>query len=409
MKIWMKLLTGIAAGILAGLFLPDIWSNIRIIEQVADITISIGRYILFPLVFFSVINGIHSLIQKKKVVGVLSRSILYLVIASAFLAVFGTVSVLLLSPERIPVFIQENTQIALPGFYDTILSIFPRNFFAVFFQNGNMILPVFIAAALIGFNLNFDKVVTRTAVQLFESLSGIFRHINSFIIELMGFFIFPMAWYTTEQLLNTAELDVFRQMLFAITADILILIFIIYPIILYFATGRKNPYKWIYAALAPALAALASGDSLFCLSIQMKNSSANMGSKPEASSISLPLLAVFGKAGTAMITGISFIVILKSYSSLGLNLQGVIWVSAFAFLSSFIVGPFPGTGVFVAVSLLCSIYGRGIEEGYLILKPILPILFSVSVLLDTLTNSIISMIVSQNAGLFEEIPASEFK
>ncbi|MDC7226215.1 MAG: cation:dicarboxylase symporter family transporter [Spirochaetales bacterium] len=409
MKIWLKLLIGTIAGILAAFFLPDAWSNILIIEQLSTVAINIGRYILFPLVFFSVVTGIHTLIQKKKAGGILGRSVLYMVIISALLSVFGTVSVLLLSPERIPVFIQESSHIDLPGFYETIQTIFPKNFFSVIFQDGNQILPLFMMAVLIGFNMNFDKVITRPSVQLFESLAGVFRHINSFIIELMGFFMFPMAWFITEQIISTAEIEVFRQMLFAILADIMILVFIIYPIILYFVTGRRNPYKWIYAALAPTLAALASGDSLFSLSLQMKNSSANMGSKPEASSVSLPLLAVFGKAGTAMITGISFIVILKSYSSLGLNLSGVIWVSTFAFLSSFIVGPFPGTGVFVSVSLLCSIYGRGIEEGYLILKPVLPILFSASVMMDSLTTSLISMVVSRNTELHEEIPFGKFK
>jgi Na+/H+-dicarboxylate symporter len=409
MKIWLKLLLGIAAGILAALFFPDKLSNILVIEQLSTVAINIGRYIIFPLVFFSVATGIHTLIQKKRVFGVLSRTVLYMIIASALLSVFGTVSVLLLSPERIPVFIQESSRMNLPGFYETILSIFPRNFFEAIFQNGNHILPVFVMAVLIGFNMNFDKVITRAAIQLFESLTGIFRHINSFIIELSGFLMVPMAWYITEQILNTAETSLFKQMLFAIAADILIVIFIIYPIIIYFAAGRKNPYKWIYSALAPALAALASGDSLFSLSLQLKNSPESMGSKKEAGTVSLPLLAVFGKAGTAMITGVAFIVILKSYSSLGLNLSGVIWVSTFAFLSSFIVGPFPGTGVFVAVSLLCSIYGRGIEEGYLILKPVLPILFSVSVMLDTMTNSLISFIVSRNTGLHNDIPTDKFK
>ena len=409
MKIWLKLLIGTVAGILAGIFFPDAWSDIKIIEQLSDIGISIGRYTLFPLVFFSVATGIHSLVGKKKVLGIFSRTVFYMIGASALLAVFGTVSVLLLSPERIPVFIEESSHVVLPGLYETFSSIFPRNFFAVILQDGNQILPLFIMAVLIGFNMNFDKVITRSAVQLFESLTGIFRHINSFVIELMGFFLFPMAWFITVQIIQTSEIELFRQMLLAIAADILILIFIVYPVIIYFACGRRNPYKWIYAALAPSIAAIASGDSLFCLSLQMKNNASNMGSRPESASFSLPLLAVFGKAGTAMITGISFIVILKSYSSLGLNASGVIWVSAFAFLSSFIVGPFPGTGVFVAVSLLCSIYGRGIEEGYLILKPVLPILFSASVLLDTLTNSLISMTASRNAGLFEELPVSKFK
>ncbi len=221
--------------------------------------------------------------------------------------------------------------------------------------------------------------------------------------------MFPMAWYIMVQILGTSEIVLFRQMLVVIAADTLILIFIIYPIILYFLNDRKNPYKWIYAVLAPSLAAVTSGDSLFSLGLQMKNSSENMGSSNEAGSVSLPLLAVFGKAGTAMITGMAFIVILKSYSSLGLNISGVIWVSTFTFLSSFLVGPFPGTGVFVAVSLLCTIYGRGIEEGYLILKPILPILFSVSVLIDTLTNSLIAMIVSKNVKMHEEIPMKKFR
>ena len=409
MKIWLKLLIGITAGVLLAFFFPDAWSNITIIEQISTIAINIGRYTLFPLVFFSVITGVHTLIQKKKVFGLFSRTIIYMVIINALLSIFGTISVLLLSPERIPVFIQESSRVNLPNFYETILSIFPSNFFSVVLQNGNHILPLFIMAVLIGFNMNFDKVITRAATQVFESLTGIFFHINSFIIELMGFFMIPMAWFITEQIINTAEIELFRQMLIAIAADVLIIIFIIYPIIIYFAAGKKNPYKWIYAALAPTLAAVASGNSLFCLGIQMKNSSENMGSKREAGSVSLPILAVFGKAGTAMITGVTFIVILKSYSSLGLNLSGVIWVSTFAFLSSFIVGPFPGSGVFVAVSLLCGIYGRGIEEGYLILKPILPILFSVSVLLDTLTNSIISMLVSKRVGLYEEVPAAKFR
>ncbi len=409
MKIWLKLLIGTFVGILAGLFFPETWSDLKIIEQLSVLAINIGRYALFPLVFFTVVTGIHTLVQKKKVFGLMSRTVIYMVIVSAILAVFGSVSVLLISPERIPVFIEESAKVTQQGFYNTLLAIFPRNFFSVILQNGDQILPIFIMAVLVGFNMNFDKVVTRAAVQLFESVSGIFYHINSFIIELMGFFMVPMAWYITEQIINTSEIELFKQMLFAITADVLIIIFIIYPVILYFITGRKNPYKWIYAALAPSIAAVASGDSLFCLGLQIKNSSENMGSRKETGAVSLPLLAVFGKAGTAMITGVSFIVILKSYSSLGLNLSGVIWVSTFAFLSSFIVGPFPGSGVFVAVSLLCGIYGRGIEEGYLILKPVLPILFSVSVMIDTLTNSLISMIVSRNIGLHEEVPAGKFR
>lgn len=409
MKIWIKLLIGITAGILSGFFVPETWYDISVIEKLSTLAINIGRYTLFPLVFFTVITGIHRLVQQRKVFPLLSRTILYMVVISAVLSVFGTLSVLLLSPERIPVFVQESSQTIPRSFYEIMLDIFPRNFFSALIGSGDQILPIFIMAILIGFNMNFDKVISRSASQLFDSLSGIFRHINSFVIELMGFFMIPMAWFITDQIISTSEIELFRQMLLAITVDLVIVIFILYPIIIYFVTGRKNPYKWIYAALAPALAAAASGDTLFSLGLQIKNSSGNMGSSREAGAVSLPVLAVFGRAGTAMITGAAFIVILKSYSSLGLNFSGILWVSAFSFLSSFILGPFPGTGVFISVSLMCSIYGKGIEEGYLILKPVLPVLFSISVMLDILTNSIISMLAARKSGLHTDIPAARFK
>ena len=408
MKIWLKLLIGIVAGILLGIFVPDSKIDILFLEKFSSLAVNIGRYILFPLILFSVIMGIYHLNQNKKVLKLFIRTIVYMLIATAALAAIGTASVLVLSPERIPIFIEESSRISLPGLFETLMTIFPKNFFRALFIDGNQLLPVFIMAVLVGFNLNFDKVVTRTAVQVFDSLKSVFYHINSFIIELLGIIIIPSVWYITAQISRTAEIAPFTQMLLAILIDIIFIIFVLYPVIIYLLTGRKNPYRYIYAALAPSLAALSTGDSLFCLGLQIKNSRENMGSTPDAGSVNLPFLAVFGKAGTAMITGISFIVILKSYSSLGLNLSGVLWVITFSFLSSFIISPFPGSGVFVAVSMLCTIYGRGLEEGYLILKPVIPVLLSVSVMLDAMTNSLISMLSSKKTGLHDDIPISNF-
>ena len=289
----------------------------------------------------------------------------------------------------------------LPDIFETVKAVFPRNFFMALFSNGDMLLPIFVLAVLLGFNMNFNKMLTRPAVQIVDAFSGIFRHLNSFIIEFSGLLIIPIAWFLTEQIIATQELALFKQMLTAILIDIVFIIFIVFPIIIYFTMGKKNPYKWIVAALAPALAALASGDSLYSLSYQMKNSKENMKANTEVSSFNLPFLAIFGKAGTAMISSIAFIVILKSYSSLGITLSGVLWVSLLSFIVSFFIGTFPGSGVLVSVALLCSFYGRGIEEGYLLLSPIMPILLSLSVMLDTITNSLLNLIISYRAGLHQ--------
>lgn len=401
MKIWLKLFIGITLGILAGFFLPETWTKIEVLENFATITVNIGRYVVFPLVLFCLISGVNTLIQKKRVLKVFLRTLLYTLISGAILSLFGAFSVLLLSPKRIPVISQETMVTILPDIFETVKAVFPRNFFMALFSNGDMLLPIFVLAVLLGFNMNFNKMLTRPAVQIVDAFSGIFRHLNSFIIEFSGLLIIPIAWFLTEQIIATQELALFKQMLTAILIDIVFIIFIVFPIIIYFTMGKKNPYKWIVAALAPALAALASGDSLYSLSYQMKNSKENMKANTEVSSFNLPFLAIFGKAGTAMISSIAFIVILKSYSSLGITLSGVLWVSLLSFIVSFFIGTFPGSGVLVSVALLCSFYGRGIEEGYLLLSPIMPILLSLSVMLDTITNSLLNLIISYRAGLHQ--------
>ena len=75
--------------------------------------------------------------------------------------VIGTLSVLLFSPDRIPIIIEVETYLTIPGIKEVLLEIFPRNFFLVFINNGNFLLPLFFLAFFLGLNFSFDKVETR--------------------------------------------------------------------------------------------------------------------------------------------------------------------------------------------------------------------------------------------------------
>ena len=109
-----------------------------------------------------------------------------------------------------------------------------------------------------------------------------------------------------------------------------------------------------------------------------------------------------------MVTSVSFILILRSYSSLGLAFAELVWVALFSFLVSFALGGVPGLGVFVSLSVLSSMFGAGYQEGYLILKPVAPLLVCFGVLLDVVTSSLASMLVARHEKMQKDIELGEF-
>ena len=409
MKIWQKFLIGSILGAVAA-FTVDMNNPavLRLFENSSEIVIRVGRYIFFPLMFFSLAIGIHELKQIKKTIRVLLRSILYLLVSSALLSVIGALSVLLLKPSRIPIIVETSSVLSIPTAQELLRLIFPENFFTVFITGGDFILPMFVLAVLIGIHFNFDTITTKPVTQFFNAMNRIMYQINTFITEILGIgFIALSAWFIC-RIRTTEELVLFKQVIILLCIDTAVIVAGIFPLILYIFGGKKNPYVYLYGILAPAVGSFLSGDIFFSLPLLIRHGKENLGIPRKVGSLTYPLYAMFGRAGTAMVTSIAFIVILKSYSSLGVNLFGVAWVVLFSFLLSFVVGSYPSVGIMTALAVLCSIYGRGIEEGYLILKPLIPLLVSFSVLIDVTFMAFNSLLVSIHEGQKKEIEPSLF-
>jgi Na+/H+-dicarboxylate symporter len=139
-----------------------------------------------------------------------------------------------------------------------------------------------------------------------------------------------------------------------------------------------------------------------------KHGKENLGIPRKIGSASFPLFAIFGKAGTAMVTSATFLVILKSYSSLGIDISQVLWVMIYTFLISFTLSTVPGLGAFVALSVLCSLYGNGVEEGYLIIQPIAPLMVSFGVLVDVITSAMATLFVARHENVHKEIEVRDY-
>jgi Na+/H+-dicarboxylate symporter len=158
----------------------------------------------------------------------------------------------------------------------------------------------------------------------------------------------------------------------------------------------------LYGSLGAAIAGFFSGDMNFTLPVIYRHVTENLGIRRRANAVTVSLCSIFGRAGSAMVAAISFIVIIKSYSSLGISMQSVITIGLSAFLISFLLAGHPGTGAYTALAVLGMNYGRGFEAGYLILKPMAFYLISVGTFLDVLFCCFASYAAGRWSGFQED-------
>lgn len=250
--------------------------------------------------------------------------------------------------------------------------------------------------------------MTRPAYQLFDAMSRIFYHIGSFIVEILGFGMIILAANFTMQIIHTPQLILFNQLIILLTINSILVVLGVYPAFIYFLGGKQNPYKIIFAILGPSLAAIASGNSYFTLTSLILHVKENLGVPRKIGSATLPLFTLFGKAGTAAATSITFFLILKSYSSLLIGPMGILWIMLFSILTSFLAGTVPGIGILVSLAAMCKLYGKGIEEGFLIIGSIAPILVSFSVLIDTITAGVSTYLIAHHEKGNKEISVKDF-
>jgi Na+/H+-dicarboxylate symporter len=405
MKIWIKLFIGSLIGMAVGFLVPVQAQGF--LDSLSSVLVGIGRYALFPFIFFSLGIGTSELRQEKRLGRVYLSLFKYLALASALLILIGTLSVLVFPPERIPITGEAEKSFTPVSVLDGLRLIFPGNLFSVFFGSGDFLLPVMVLAFLMGLNMDFDRQLTRPVVQVFDSLSRIFYHLNSLVVELFAIAMIALAAARVSHLSHT-DLGMYKQIIIIVAVDVVVVAFGVFPGVLSLLGLRENPYRWLYASIGPAIAGLFTGDQYISLGVLTKHGKESLGVPRMVGSAVYPAFAVLGRAGTAMVSSVAFILILRSYSSLEITFLQTLWVMFFSFVVSFVLGAVPGNGVFYSLFMLCSIYAKGLQEGYLILRNIAPLLVSFGAFIDVLSSAFVSLLIAREENVWTEVETESF-
>jgi len=395
MKIWIKYLAGIVVGIAFALVAPH--QNAAFSDttrNLADLAIQFGRYALYPVVFFSFTIGVYELRESKNLfrLGAITAGII--IITAILLTVTGLVTVLIRNPSRIPIFVEGATETGKLGIMESFRQLFPSSAFETF-TNGLFILPLCIFAGFAGAGCAVDRDDAKATLTLFDSLSRVSYAIMSFFVDILavGMIAISVNWVLQFHAMLASK--VFIDFMLLLVFDFFLLALVVYPAIIRSLCGKINPYRVLYASIAPVFAAFFSGDSNMTLSVNLRHANESLGVRRRISSVTMPIFTIFGRAGTALTVTVSFIVILKSYSSLGIAAVDMLWLMGIAILLSFFLGRFPSGGAYIALATVCALYGRGFEAGYLILKPAAFFICSIAAATDALSAVVGTFVIAK--------------
>lgn len=409
MKVWLKLLIGSLLGIILGFLLPnDNPQILSILGWLEKMAIGIGRYGTVPILVFSLTIAIYELRQDGQFWGLLFRSFLLILGSTVFVVAAGILVTMIFPPDRIPILIEEQVELISLDAGEAVLQLFPSNMFAALFSDGVYLLPLCVFAFFLGMGLSYDRNYTKQVISLLDSLSRIFYHVASFFSEILGVIIIILAAYWAVRFHGVIQADIFRDLIVLLGVFSVILGFVILPLLLYFLNPRVNPWALLYGSLGPAITAFFSGDINFSIPVIFRHVKENLGVRRRANTVTVALFTAFGRAGSAMVAASAFIVIIKSYSSLGVTLADVASIGIRAVLISFLLARHSGNAAYTALAVLCQGYGRGFEAGYLILKPLAFYLIAVGAFLDVMIACFASFALARVSGFQEDREVRHF-
>ena len=305
------MLAGIAVGFVflkvGGTFTTDY------LKPVGTIYINLLKFMVVPVVLFSITKGVIALDDLKKVGSVGIKTFIYYICTTAFAVVVGLVVVNCFK-GFFPVLDSsvtsglEYTATEAPKIMDVIVNIFPDNLFKPMVET-NM-LPVIVIAIFFGAGILASGEKGRMASNLVDSLEDVVMKVLMMIIKLTPIGVFCLMADVVA--VNGAKI----VGSLAIVIGVAYIAYILHMVIVYscsvkFLSGM-SPIKF-FKGIAPAmLTAFTTTSSNATLPINIECCN-DMGAEPEISSFVLPLGATINMDGTAIYQAVAAVFIACCY------------------------------------------------------------------------------------------------
>ena len=348
MQIFIAMLLAIVGGLLLQ-GQADFATNF--IKPFGTIFLNLVKFIVVPIVLFSIMCGIISMKDIRKVGSIGLKTVVFYLCTTAFAVTIGLIGGNLFK-GLFPVI--ATTDLAYEAkeatsFMDTLVNIFPSNFFKPL-VDANM-LQVIVMAVLLGFSIILVGEKNARVVSAFNDLNDIFMKCMELILKLspIGVFCLLCPIIATN---GTAIIGSLAMVL--LTAYIC---YVFHAVLVYSlsvrAMGGMSPAKFFKGMMPAIIFAFSSASSVGTLPINL-DCTQKLGAKREVASFVLPLGATINMDGTAIYQGVCAIFIAACYG-IQLTLPQMLTIVLTATLASIGTAGVPGAGMVMLAMVLTSV------------------------------------------------------
>ena len=350
---------GLAVGVVAGLALmplPD-GAGVNIaktyIKPWGDIFLNLLKFVVVPIVLFSIASGVISMKDIGKVGAIGGKTIVYYMCTTAFAVVLALI--LANVALGIGLFHTLNTSDLSytppesQSIMTVIVNIFPSN--AVQPLADATMLQVIVIALFLGFGVLLAGEKGLVAAQVIDSFNEVFMKIMDLIIKLspvgVACLICPVVAENGPKILR----DLVAVLAVAYVG------YILHALIVYSSTvkvlGGVSPAAF-FKGMAPAMMmAFSSASSVGALPFNLECAE-RLGARREVSSFVLPLGATINMDGTAIYQGVCAVFIATAYG-VNLTLGDMVTIVLTATLASIGTAGVPGAGMVMLAMVLQSV------------------------------------------------------
>ena len=366
-----------------------------VLHTAADLAVRAVQVFVFPMVFFGLVAGAREL-GRRGALRVHAWLVVGQAAATVSLAALGVLSILAASPARIPIIVVDRAAASVPSFVGHLQQALPTNLFAGLAGDGALLLPVYLIALVIGLSIPEDRA-SRAIAELVEALARLFHRINSFVTAHLWAALL-LGGASLAAALRGAGAAPYGELVLVLAIDLgLVLGGLMLGWRLLRRTHASLPS--LSGLAVPVLTGIATGHHHAALAALTRHGAVDLRISNPLGSAAFPLFAMFGRAGSAMVAAASFTVILRSYSSMALAAGDVLWIIGASSVLAFALAAAPGGAVTAALALLAARYGRGLEESYLVVAPVLPLLIAMGVAADVAISGAIAVVAGARARL----------
>ena len=337
------------------------------------IFINLLKLIAVPLVLSSLITGVASLSDLKKLSRIGGKTIAIYIGTTSVAVTIGLVSVNIIQPGgRVPDQMKEKLQetyekdatiksgsaqnIKDRGPLQPIVDMVPNNFFSSASSNRNMLQVVFVAI-FVGIGLiQIPKDKGKPVLDFFEGLNDVVIKLVDLIMFMAPIGVFALIAQTINKVAGDDPSQVLELLgalgfyMFAVILGLIAHAAITYTGLL--KTMTKMPLNVFYKGIAPAqLLAFSTSSSGATLPVTMERCEDELGVSEEVSSFVLPLGATVNMDGTALYQAVAAVFIAQTLG-MDLDLGAQLTIILTAVLASIGTAAVPGAGIIMLVIIL---------------------------------------------------------